>query len=314
MDTDLQKIIIITGPTASGKTKLAIRLAQKVGGEIISADSRQVYRGMDIGTGKDLQEYGNIKYHLIDILKAGEEFSVSKFQAEALKVLGRIRKRGAVPIICGGTGHYLKALIEDYSFEEPETDLQYTLDLEDKSREELYEELKQLQLWEQHHWEDDSKRRIARAIEKAKIPTKKQESQIRFQEHYLPQIYYTAPERSLLRRKIKKRLIERLEEGMVQEVENLLQQGIPYERLERYGLEYKWVSRYVHKQIASDHMIEKLHTEICRFAKRQVTFIRYLEKNGHSMIPITSMDTFLEEATLWLEEKTKGPTQPTLIQ
>lgn len=155
------------GPTASGKTGLAVQLARQLNGEIISADSRQVFTGMDIGSGKDLAEYQEIPYHLIDIRSAGADFSVSDFQEAALQALEQITCRNALPIICGGTGHYIKALLEDYAFASSGTNLKYTESLEKLDREELYAMLHELGLWTSHHWESDSKRRMARTIEKA---------------------------------------------------------------------------------------------------------------------------------------------------
>lgn len=295
-------VIIITGPTASGKTRFAVQLAKAIDGEIISADSRQIFRDMDLGTGKDLDEYEGVPYHLIDILEAGEEFSVSEYQTLALQALESIHSRGKVPVICGGTGYYLKALIEDYQFDSPATDLEYTLSLEQKSYEELYERLKELNLEEQHDWASDSKRRMARAIEKAERETKNLSGEHAFSDCYQSRIYYTHPERPLIRKKIRVRLEQRLNTGMIEEVLALNSNGVSWDRLDRYGLEYKWVGKYLREEINRKEMTEKLHTEICRFAKRQMTFIRYLQKSGHPMIAFQTTQFLVQDVKHWLNQ------------
>ena len=294
-----KKVIIITGPTASGKTALAVQLSKDIQGEIISADSRQVFRKMDIGTGKDLSEYGNVPYHLIDILNPNDEFSVSQFQKLALQSITDIISRGRVPIICGGTGHYIKALIENYPFNEDSTNRQFTEHLEQLGREDLYHLLKKHGLWKSHHWKQDSKRRIARAIEKAQkgeqtTPT------LTPGYHYSTRIYFTKIERHELRKKIKKRLRERLDEGMIDEVTDLIQSGVSHDRLKRLGLEYKWILSFLSGVHSYTEMEKNLYTAICRFAKRQVTFLRYLEKAGHHLRPISSYQSLYTTISGWL--------------
>ncbi|MCP4749593.1 MAG: tRNA (adenosine(37)-N6)-dimethylallyltransferase MiaA [Proteobacteria bacterium] len=295
------KVVVIMGPTASGKTSLAVRLAEIVDGEIISADSRQVYRGMDIGSGKDLEEYAGIKYHLIDIREAGKEFSVSDFQKEALKSLNKISSKKKVTIICGGTGHYVKALLDDYLFSDPGSNFVLTHSLERLERSELYRRLKDLGLWDQHDWLSDSKRRMARAIEKKQFGEKTPIPRIRFDEYYSARLYYTFIDRQDLRNNIEHRLTHRLKNGLIEEVENLSLQGVAFERLERYGLEYKWVGRFLKKEISHEEMTHKLLVDIGRFAKRQMTFIRYMQKSGHQMIPITDWNSFSKDALQWLQ-------------
>lgn len=296
------KVFIILGPTASGKTSLAVRLAQRIDGEIISADSRQVFAGMDIGSGKDLEEYGSIPYHLIDIRPAGAEYSVSDFQRDALSALSDIRHRHRVPIICGGTGHYVKSLLDDYPFTSPKTDLSLTGSLEKRSRESLYRQLKSLGLWETHHWSSDSRRRMARAIEKRLLDAAVSSPQhASFSQHYLPLCFYLQVDRRMLVERIEDRLHARLSSGLLEEVERLLSQGVDPARLERYGLEYRWIARYLTGGVAWEEMVEKLFTDIRRFAKRQMTFIRYLQKTGHAIEPITDVSSFLERAPAMLE-------------
>ncbi len=288
------------GPTASGKTHMAVKLATRIGGEIISADSRQVFRSMDIGTGKDLDEYGDVSYHLIDVVEAGEEFSVSDFQEMAWRVLLELKSRSVIPILCGGTGHYIKSLIEDYQFTHEKSDLEYTLQLEAKPLDYLYQKLKDLGLWENHHWESDSKRRMARAIEKKTRTQKSPSSFPSFSSTFDYHIFYTMPDRDELKARIKTRLIQRLNEGMIKETKELLARGLSHSRLERYGLEYKFLSRYIKGELSENQLIEKLAVEISRFAKRQMTFIRYMEKSGHNMIPIQHYDQLNERVDQWL--------------
>lgn len=300
MSSTKQKVVIIMGPTASGKTNVAVQLAQEVHGEIISADSRQVFRDMDIGSGKDLDEYGSIKYHLINILNAGAEFSVSDFQKRAMQSLHQVVSNSNFPIICGGTGFYIKALIEDYQFKKPQSDKTITDPLEKRERWELYQMLVSMGLWHQHHWESDSKRRIARTIENYYNPSSSEIFQTAFSNTYQAKIYYTLIDRNTLKSRIKTRLVVRLKEGLIAEVERLMSESISFERLERYGLEYKWIARYIKKVITYEEMIERLTTDICRYAKRQMTFIRYMQKQGHSLFPITDKLKFIEEIKRWL--------------
>lgn len=305
--TPKQKIPIILGPTASGKTALAVQLAKKIVGEIISADSRQVYRDMDIGSGKDLSEYGSIPYHLIDIRPAGTEYSVSDFQVDTMVALSDITQREHIPIICGGTGHYVKSLLDDYQFSGHGSDLELTRDLESLPRSELYEKLKKLGLWETRHWESDSRRRMARAIEKKIRPSLPQHPGIRFNDCYQPLCFYIKTERQQLIRKIEKRLRERLNSGLIEEVENLVSKGVSHHRLERYGLEYRWVSRYIRTEISYEVLFEKLAVDIRRYAKRQMTFIRYLQKKGHRIDPITDVESFPDQVAAILSPRTQSP-------
>ncbi len=298
------KVVIILGPTASGKTELAVQLAQKTGGEIISADSRQVFKGMDIGSGKDLSEYGSVPYHLIDIRPAGGEYSVSDFQKDAFQALSDISARNHFPIICGGTGHYVKSLLDDYIFANEGTDLPYTQALESLTREELYKRIKSLGLWDLHHWESDSRRRMARAIEKQAGLSKDSRPDPMFNDIYQPLCYYIDTDRKTLIVRIKNRLESRLKSGLVEEVDSLLAEGVSPQRMERYGLEYRWVSRYLRGGIDYDEMFQKLEVEIRRYAKRQMTFIRYLQKKGHRIEPITNPVVFIDKVTSLLTSNT----------
>ncbi|MBT3227319.1 MAG: tRNA (adenosine(37)-N6)-dimethylallyltransferase MiaA [Deltaproteobacteria bacterium] len=296
------KTIIILGPTASGKTALAVQLAGNIGGEIVSADSRQVFKDMDIGSGKDLSEYQSIPYHLIDIRRAGDSYSVSEFQQDALSALSDIAGRRSVPIICGGTGHYVKSLLDDYCFAEQGTDLVFTENLESLSRESLYEKIKSVGLWETHHWQFESRRRMARAIEKQLLPQTYHHPRKSFNDLYNPLCVYIQIERKILISRIEQRLKDRLQSGLVEEVKRLLDNGISHHRLERYGLEYRWVSLYLKGDIEYQEMFQKLVVEIRRYAKRQMTFIRYLQKKGHRLEPASDPAAFLARVDTWLLE------------
>jgi len=289
----VKPVIIILGPTASGKTSLAVRLALRTAGEIISADSRQVYRNMDIGSGKDLAEYGAVPYHLIDIRPAGDDYSVSDFQKDALSALHDITSRNRLPIICGGTGHYVKALLEDYAFTETRSDLILTNSLEKLPRTELYRQINELGLWEMHHWESDSSRRMARAIEKAKKGLLPLLHHHKFSDQFRPFLFHLQVDRVDLRHRIAKRLKLRLEAGLIEEVEQLLAAGVSHERMERYGLEYRWGSRFLRGMVNRDLLFEKLCGDIQRYAKRQITFIRYLQKCGHQIEVVSDPDRFI---------------------
>ena len=303
MNSEKTKVIIITGPTATGKTKIAVTLAKSINGEIISADSRQVFKGMDIGSGKDLEEYKGVNYHLIDIVEAGTEFSVSDFQRLALQAIKEITAKEKQPIICGGTIHYIKALIENYDFDFPASDLEYTNYLENLSRPKLYQLLKNYQLWQEHDWPRDSKRRICRAMEKALIAQGVKSHSSGDNDNLEYRIFYLKQEKEINANKIESRLIARINHGLIDEVNDLLAKGIAHSRLERYGLEYKWVSKYLRALINKEQLIEKLSTEIRRLAKRQRTFLRYLEKSGHPLYPFQNFQELSKQALNWLAEK-----------
>lgn len=302
-ETFKPKMVAVIGPTASGKTALGVQLAEQVNGEIISVDSRQVFRGMDIGTGKDISEYASIPYHLIDIRNPEDDFAVSDFQVEGLQAVEKILNRGNTPIFAGGSAYYLKALIDDYQFTHDATDRDYTEKLEKLSRKELESKIQQLGIWERHHWAIDSKRRMARAIEKAEKNTdiKGKNDLNSFLETYDLRIFHTDFPADILRDRIQIRLNARFQEGMIDEVKSLLESGkVTKDRLLRFGLEYKWICLYLEGEISLDWMKQKLYTEICRFAKRQRTFLRYMQKQGHQLKPIHNREAWLQETADWL--------------
>ena len=291
-------MITILGPTASGKTPVAARLAAEIGGEIISADSRQVYRRMDIGTGKDLEDYGSVPYHLIDICEPGTKYNLFEYQQDFYDVYQQIRSRGAVPILCGGTGLYIEAVLKGYHLSPVPQNQALRDSLEGKSLHELSQMLADLKAKtgsNMHNTTDvDSCQRAIRAIEietyNLEHPTPRRE---------LPPvdsiIIGIDIDRELRREKITRRLKARLDHGMVEEVRALLDEGIPAEDLIYYGLEYKFLTEYLTGQLSYDEMFQRLEIAIHQFAKRQMTWFRGMERRGFKIHWIS--------ATLPMEEK-----------
>ncbi len=281
-------LITILGPTASGKTKLASLLAYKLKTEIISADSRQVYKKLDIGTGKDYKDYiingEKQKYNLIDIVEAGTKYNLFQYKKDFLSIYNKIINKGKIPILCGGSPLYLDAVLNNYELEEVPENKTLREKLENCKTEELIEKLKTLT--KLHNKTDiTSKKRLIRAIEIAKFKnkTKEDSSLIKTQKSVKIEslnlgIRLEADKR---REKIKKRLSARLEEGLIEEVENLIKEGISTETLIYYGLEYKFVSWYLLKKIKTkQELFDRLFIAICQFSKRQMTFYRKMEREG----------------------------------
>jgi tRNA dimethylallyltransferase len=279
----MKKMITILGPTASGKTPLAAALAKRVGGEILSADSRQVYRRMDIGTGKDLEDYGEVPYHLIDIVEPGTKYNLFQYQKDFFNAYEDIRSRGVLPILCGGTGLYLEAVLKGYSLSPVPQNPALRQQLEGKSLEELtvmLKDLKQQNGTHMHNTTDvDSAQRAIRAIE---IETYQLHTPV--PDRVMPPIDSLIVgvniDREERRRKITSRLKARLEGGMVEEVRALLEEGIPAEDLIYYGLEYKFVTEYLTGMTTYDEMFQRLEIAIHQFAKRQMTWFRGMERRG----------------------------------
>lgn len=272
-------ILAVLGPTASGKTRLAVALAQELGGEIISADSRQVFRGMDIGSGKDLHEYGQVPYHLIDILDAGGEFSVFDFQRRFLKAFAEITSRGAFPILCGGSGMYLDAALRGYRMVEVPQNDSLRAELAMKTDGELVEELWHLKPGQHNSTDLLDRERAVRAIEIARGEIEgcsDCEPLLRLQTTVIG-IHW---EREALRRRITDRLRERLDNGMIEEVERLYASGIAWERLNYYGLEYRYVGAYLRGDMNRNDMFQRLNSAIHNFAKRQGNWFRRMERHG----------------------------------
>jgi tRNA dimethylallyltransferase len=272
-------LLTILGPTASGKTRLAVSLARELGGEIISADSRQVFRGMDIGSGKDIHEYGDVPYHLIDILDPGAEFSVFAFQRHFQDAFARISKREKLPILCGGTGLYLDAVLRGYRMVEVPENKLLRSEFEGLSNEELASILKRLKP-EQHNTSDLLDRaRTVRAIEIARYETEHDGIHEPLPD-IRPLVIGIQWERAELRQRITERLRLRLDNGMIEEVQRLHDEGVPWERLDYYGLEYRYVGTFLKGALSRNDMFQRLNSAIHDFAKRQENWFRKMEKNG----------------------------------
>lgn len=283
------KLLTITGPTACGKTSLAAELAFQLGGEIISADSRQVFRGMDIGTGKDLADYHihgtDIPYHLIDIHDAGYEYNVYQFQNDFIRSFNDIVARGRQPILCGGTGMYIDAIVRGYQLADAPIDPDFRQRMQAFTDEELTQRLAgYIKL--HNHTDTETRDRLLRALEI-------QEYHIQHPDEYphMPPMQHVIVgvsfPREIVIERIGIRLRQRLEEGMVEEVRTLLDSGVPEERLLRYGLEYRHVTTYLRGQCTYDEMFRDLYTDIRRFSKRQMTWFRRMERQG---VPIYWID------------------------
>ena len=278
-----KNLIVILGPTASGKTQLAAQLAYDLQGEIISADSRQVYKGMDIGTGKDLNQYlikgRKIPYHLIDIIDPQREFSLFEFQNRFYKIFTQLSRKRIMPIMVGGTGLYLESVLTGYNMPEvpPDQELRNILSL--KSKKQLQEILKALKQRLHNKTDLDDPERLIRAIEIERARAIKGEKQ-QEKPDIDAVVLGISWERSALRQRITSRLKERLAQGMIEEVKTLHSAGLAWNKLESFGLEYRFISQYLQNKITFDEMINKLNTSIHQFAKRQETWFRRMEKRG----------------------------------
>ena len=301
-------LITILGPTASGKTPLAAHLAAEIGGEIISADSRQVYRRMDIGTGKDLSDYKvergkrkgeRIPYHLIDICEPGTKYNLFQYQQDFQKAYDDIMARGRQPILCGGTGLYIEAVLKGYQLSPVPQNPELRASLEGKSLEELTAMLKELKRQNGSHMHNttdvDTAQRAIRAIE----IELGQQGDMKHEAFNMKQTPYiiigVSIDRDLRREKITRRLKARLDEGMIDEVRGLLAEGIPADDLIYYGLEYKYLTEHILGRLTYDEMFRQLEIAIHQFAKRQMTWFRGMERRGFTIHWI--------DATLPMEQK-----------
>ncbi|MCE3228374.1 MAG: tRNA ((37)-N6)-dimethylallyltransferase MiaA [Bacteroidetes bacterium] len=276
--------IVVLGPTASGKTSLACDIAYQLNGEIISADSRQVYKGLDIGTGKDLVEYfvngKKIPYHMIDIREPDEQFFLHEFAELCDKAFHDIRSRNKLPIICGGTGLYLDSLRKDFSFTQVKENPELRAKLSNLPKEELLEQLWKFPKEHTDHTDTNSQKRIIRAIEVATYLGENPGKIISGERPYKP--YYLGIAISVDERRnyISGRLLRRIQMDMVRETEFLLEKGITHERLQFLGLEYKYTSLLLQGKLDPTQYYEQLQTAIFQFAKRQMTWFRKMEKEG----------------------------------
>lgn len=278
-------LITIVGPTASGKTTLACELAYDLDTEIISADSRQVYRGMDIGTGKDLDDYVingvAIPHHLIDIRNAGDKYNVFEFQHDFYEAYNQIKGKGKMPVLCGGTGMYVEAVLKGFRLLKVPENQELRKSLENKSLEELTQILSRYKTL--HNRTDaDSVKRAIRAIEIEEY-TQRQPAEVNEFAPLNSLIIGIDIERNARRKKITRRLKQRLKEGMIDEVQALLDSGVASADLIYYGLEYKFVTQYIIGEITYQQMFDQLQAAIHQFAKRQMTWFRGMERRGFSI-------------------------------
>ena len=329
-----QPLIVILGPTASGKTKLAVNVASKINGEIISADSRQVYRGMNIGTGKDYKEYlpffkqnqdwlaGIEGVHLIDIVKAGDSYNVAFFQRDFQKAYQDIISRNKIPILCGGTGMYIEAVLRNYEDTQVPIIQDFRSELSLKTDEELEKIFQKKYALVNQNADISTRKRLIRAIEIGEfrarevggrrsafeIQDSRFEKQNRTADRSEP---YGGPFRTqnfgisisveIRRERITKRLHDRLENGLIEEVKSLLESGISAEKLIFYGLEYKFITEYLVGDLSYDEMTKRLEIAIHQYAKRQMTFFRSMERKGIKINWLDGMQTVEEITTQLLD-------------
>lgn len=247
-------LVVVLGPTASGKTRLAVTLARALQSDVISADSRQLYREMDLGTGKDLDEYGDVSVHLLDLVDPMTEFNVFEYQKQFYDVYARCRLADQIPVLCGGSGLYLDAVLSHYQFgrERPRSGS------------------------DESHPSDNSAPSLTTA-DPASITETSDHPLLIPQNPLIFGIYWP---RSVLRKRITARLKERIEQGMIEEVERLVERGVTYERLEAFGLEYRWIALYLQKKMRYNDFFQRLNSAIHQFAKRQETWFRKMERSG----------------------------------
>lgn len=304
-------LIAIVGPTASGKTTLATALAKRIGTEIISADSRQLYRGMDIGTGKDLAEYTidgeSIPYHLIDICPAGYRYNLFEYVRDFNAVYADMKARGKQPLLCGGTGLYVETVLKGYSLPPVPENKTLRESLQEKTIDELADILRNYKTL--HNSTDiDTCKRAIRAIEIAEFYSRQEPELLEPRPLRNSLIVGVNIDRELRRAKITRRLHERLKEGMVEEVKSLLDSGIEPESLIYYGLEYKFLTEYIIGRTTYDEMVERLEIAIHQFAKRQMTWFRGMERRGHTIRWIDATlptDEKVDTIVQWIHEQDK---------
>jgi tRNA dimethylallyltransferase len=286
MQASPYNLIVILGPTASGKTAFAAQLANQIGGEIISADSRQIYKRMDLGTGKDYEDYTiqgkKFPVHLIDIREPGYKYNVYEYQTDFFKVFEEIKLRGNIPIMCGGTGLYIEAVLKRFKMIHVPSDPALRDRLKDKSLAELETILRSFRTLHKNSDTDTIKRAI-RAIEIETYYTTHPEIEVDLPE-IMPLIVGVDIDRDVRRDKITHRLEQRLQDGMIEEVQSLLNEGVNPEDLIYYGLEYKFVTQYLMGSLSFIDMKEQLNIAIHQFAKRQMTWFRRMERNGYLII------------------------------
>ena len=292
-----QKIIVILGPTSSGKSDLAVILAKKFKGEIISADSRQVYKGMNIGTGKiTKKEMRGIPHHLLDVANPKRKYSVAQYKREAQKIIRDISCRGKIPIICGGTGFYIQAIVDNIVFPKVKSNPTLRRELKKFSTEELFLKLKKLDNFRAKNIDSHNPHRLIRAIEIATelglVPNL--EARLPSKYDVLQRGIKTTDD--VLKERIYKRLLARLRRGMVAEVKRLHTEGVSWKRMEELGLEYKFISWFLQEKISKEEMVKQLNTAIWQYAKRQKTWFKRDERiKWFSLNEMSKMEKEVEE-------------------
>lgn len=291
-------VIVVAGPTASGKTNLAVKIALHHNGEIISADSRQIYKGMDIGTGKDLDEYktenGEVPYHLIDISDPSDIYTLYHYQQDCYNAIFKIHEDGNTPIITGGTGLYIEAVLKHYKIPNVPENIPFRTEMMEQSKAYLEVLLKEKSLSLYNSTDLNSKKRIVRSLEIAEYDKEhKVEWGTPNPPMLTPLILITRWERQKLIERINKRLDERIKEGMIEEVQRLIDQGVTYERLSLFGMEYKQIAEHLINNKPLKETISNLATDIHRLAKRQMTYFRGFEKRGLKVHWIDNADYHL---------------------
>lgn len=270
------KTLIILGPTAVGKTRIAVKCAEIFNGEIISADSRQVFKGLNIGTGKDIEEYKDIKYYMIDIVEPNRYFSLKEFQYLTVKKIVSIFNNNKLPIICGGTGLYIDSIVNKYEIPSVKPDYEYRKKLELLSKEEFKDILNKYNVI---YSDKETRRRLIRKVELKKYNKNSEIPDFTFP-NISPIIIGITADREIQKQRIKERLLMRLENGMIDEVKALIENGVEKDWLLSIGLEYKWIVKYLNREIKYKDMFFELRKSIVAFSKRQNTWFRRMERKG----------------------------------
>ena len=304
-------LIVITGPTAVGKTKLAVALAAELGGEIINADSRQVYKHMDIGTGKDLQEYDiagkSIPYHLINICEPGYQYNIKEYQQDFSAVYDSLQDKHIPAILCGGSGLYIESAIEGNQFAFVPINASLHAELDDYSKSKLIGLISEEIIEQLNITTLTTSKRLIRAVEISQYIQEHSHQQTK--EEKLDAIIFAVKlDRALVLKRILSRLKYRLENGLVEEIESLLAMGLTPEQLLYYGLEYRWVTMYVLGEMNYDEMFDRLNISIRQFAKRQMTWFRRMEKKGYELIWIDGSKSTEELKNVVLKKLIKSRT------
>ena len=293
------KLLVIVGPNASGKSDLAVKLAKKFNGEVVSADSRQVYKGMDIGTGKiTKEEMQGIPHHLLDVASPKRRFSVAQFQKKAIETIKKIQKKRKLPILCGGTGFYIQSVVDGIVIPKVKPDWALRKKLEKKSCEQLYQQLKKLDPQRAKTIDKKNKRRLIRAIEIV-LKTKKRIPPLKKKVMFDALIIGIKRDKEELKKRIRKRLLKRLKEGMIEEVKSLHESGVSWKRLEELGLEYRYIAFYLQGKLNYKEMATQLQKAIENYAKRQMTWF----KKDKRILWVTTYKEAEKLVKKFLEEK-----------